>query len=204
MKFWTLALLLIGTSAWAKPIPYKQSLLKHGINASAYGEAVVQKDDMLNTDIVSGRMQGGWLLSRHRFLATTLGASYTGLLGNAQKAENGVVEYRYYGPILEVIALPESPLTPIFSYSYEHGYFKRSATKDDLNYGYTTMKMQELRFMLALSVGKYQQLVIGASGQDIQHQHFYKNEKDGDLYRRRGKRQENAQAYFAGFRLAAF
>lgn len=204
MKAWTLALLLCGTSAWAEPIPYQQSLLKHGINASAYGEAVVQRDDILNTDLLSARVQGGWLLSRNRMLATTVGASYAGLLANAQDAKSGVVEYRYYGPILEVIALPDSVVTPIFSYSYEHGFLKRSASKDDLDYGYTTMKMQELRFMLALSVGKYLQLVIGTAGQDIQHQHFYKHDKDGDLYRRRGKSEEKARAYFAGFRLAAF
>ncbi len=204
MKAWTLALLLLGTAAAAEPIPYRQSLLKHGINASAYGEAVVQRDAILDMDLVSARVQGGWLLSRNRFFATTVGASYTGLLGNAQKAESGVVEYRYYGPIVEVIALPESIVTPIFSYSYEHGYVKRSASKDDLDYGYTTMNMQELRFMLALSVGRYQQLLLGTSGQDIQHQNFYKYEADGDLYRRRGKTQEYARAYFAGFRLAAF
>jgi hypothetical protein len=204
MKAWTLAFLLFGTSAWAESIPYRQSLLKHGINASAYGEAVVQRDDILNTDLLSARVQGGWLLSRNRMFATTVGASYAGLLSNTQDAKSGVVEYRYYGPILEVIALPESPVTPIFSYSYNHGFFKRSASKSDLDYGYTTLKLQELRFMLALSVGKYQQLVIGTSGQDIQHQNFYKYDKDGDLYRRRGKSDEKARAYFAGFRLAAF
>lgn len=204
MKAWTLSLLLLGTAALAEPIPYQQSLLKHGIKASAYGEAVIQRDAILDMDLVSARVQGGWLLSRNRLLATTVGASYTGLLGNPQKAESGVVEYRYYGPIVEVIALPESGLTPIFSYSYEHGYIKRSDSKDDLDYGYTTMKMQELRFMLALSIGKYQQLLVGTAGQDIQHQHFYKHEDDGDLYRRRGKSQEHARSYFAGFRLAAF
>lgn len=204
MKVWTLALLLLAGSALAEPIPYRQSLIKHGINASAYGEAVVQRDDILKTDLVSGRVQGGWLLSRDHYLATTIGATYGGLLGNAQKEESGVVEYRYYGPILEVIALPDSPITPIFSYSYEHGFFKRSASKSDLDYGYSTLKIQELRFMLALSVGKYQQLVLGTAGQDIEHENFYKFEKDGDLFRRRGKTQEKSRAYFAGFRLAAF
>jgi hypothetical protein len=204
MKAWTLGLLLLAGNAVAEPIPYRQSLIKHGIHASAYGEAVVQRDDILNTDLVSGRVQGGWLLSRNHYLATTLGATYGGLLGNAQKEESGAVEYRYYGPILEVIALPDSPITPIFSYSYEHGFFKRSASKSDLDYSYSTMKIQELRFMLALSVGKYQQLVLGTAGQDIRHENFYKFEEDGDLYRRRGKTQEKSRAYFAGFRLAAF
>lgn len=204
MKAWTLALLLVTGSALAEPIPYRQSLIKHGINASAYGEAVVQRDDILKTDLVSARVQGGWLLSRDRYLATTVGATYGGLLGNAQKEENGVVEYRYYGPILEVIALPDSLITPVFSYSYEHGFFKRSASKSDLDYSYSTMKIHELRFMLALSVGKYQQLVLGTAGQDIQHENFYKFEKDNDLYRRRGKTQEKSRAYFAGLRLAAF
>ena len=83
MKAWTLALLLVTGSALAEPIPYRQSLIKHGINASAYGEAVVQRDDILKTDLVSGRVQGGWLLSRDRYLATTIGATYGGLLGNA-------------------------------------------------------------------------------------------------------------------------
>ena len=35
MKAWTLALLLVTGSALAEPIPYRQSLIKHGINASA-------------------------------------------------------------------------------------------------------------------------------------------------------------------------
>ncbi|WP_141733223.1 hypothetical protein [Oligoflexus tunisiensis] len=204
MKVWTLALLLLSSAVLAEPIPYRQSVLKHGVNASAYGEAVFQKDEFLKMDLASARVQGGWLLSRNNLFATTLGASYTGLLGNAQKGEQGVVEYRYYGPVFEVIALPESRLTPIFSYSYEHGFVKRSTSKDGLDYGYTTMKMQELRFMLALSVGRYQQLILGTAGQDIQHRHFYKYDADGDLYRRRGRSQENSRSYFAGFRLAAF
>jgi hypothetical protein len=204
MKAWTLAFLLLSSAALAKPIPYRQSLLKHGLNASAYGEAVLQRDEFLNKDLASARVQGGWLLSRNRLFATTVGASYTGLLGNAQKKEQGVVEYRYYGPVFEVIALPESRLTPVFSYSYEHGFVKQSGSKDDLDYGYTTMKMQELRFMLALTLGRYQQLVLGTSSQDIRHRHFHKYEADGDLYRRRGRSQENARSYFAGLRLAAF
>lgn len=204
MKAWTLFLGLISASAFAEQIPYKQSLLKHGINASAYGEAGLQRDALLDMDLVSARVQGGWLLSQNRLLSTTVGASYTGLLGQAQKAESGIVEYRYYGPIVELIALPNSRLKPIFSYAYEHGFIKRSQSKDDLDYAYTTMKMQELRFVLALAVGKYQQLVVGVAGQDIQHNNFYKYERDGDIYRRRGTDQEKSRSYFAGFRMAAF
>lgn len=205
MKFWIAFALFISSAATAETASYRKSILQHGVQASAYGELGFQQDTVIDAEWISGRVQGGWLLSGNRYVSSTIGASYTGLGAKQQKDSQGLVtEFGYYGPIVELIFFPEAMVKAQLSYGHESGFLRQRTKSGAKDFAYTTLKVRELRGTLAFSIGRYQQIILGLADQDIQSQQFYKFAGDGGVYRRRGQRDESSRSYFLGFRLAAY
>ena len=184
----------------------QKSFIRDNVEASLYGEALIETGRYGDIPTTLTRFEGGWLLWGTNFMSTSIGISHAGFGASPQK-DGSMKNYdtAFYGPVFKLIFPFAGRFSTALALFYGNGEVSYDRPAETPTNTVATLQLFEANLQLNYRFSDYTSVMLSA-GSCRHREDIYDTYPIGDetYHLKRKAIRRTTPVYAMGFRVASF